>query len=467
MISTEIGNTIQSTEEIIYEASEETKRHPRVLFLGFCFGIIIAFVFFKTFNGFIKKSERDILDYVQNKPYLLYNIDQFEVHKDSEYKSVITGKGVVDIILTSGSDIHSSFQKKGFDSQEIKIIINLLREAIDFRTLKAGQKMYIEYDSESTIIPKTQDDNIMPPVYEQMENKSIRLLRFKDINGNKILIQRSNNMEYNINVEKPTIKTELRVIQGTITTNLFTDVLSYNVKYNSLYTMLNEYAFNIDFQRDIKKGDKFVMVLRSTMDGDGEIRNEDVLYSNLILAGKKNEIFAFEKEFFNRKGESIKKGLLRSPVDGARISSGFSRARMHPILGYSRAHLGVDFAVPYGTPIYAAGDGVVTYVGWKSGLGNTVTIKHNSTFTTNYGHASKFANVKVGQTVRQRQVIAYVGTTGLATGPHLHFEVLQNGVHINPRNVKMTSIKKLDQSKMIKFAEYVDKVDVALRNSKG
>jgi murein DD-endopeptidase MepM/ murein hydrolase activator NlpD len=255
-----------------------------------------------------------------------------------------------------------------------------------------------------------------------------------------------NNGSYILQIEKPKLITKRHVVSGIITTNLFSDVLVSNIKASTLYNVLNEYAFLIDFQRDLHVNDKFIFVLDTSTDEDGDVLSENILYVNLILSGKNYEIFNFNNRFYDRKGRSIERSLLKTPVDGARMSSKFNPKRKHPILGYTKAHLGVDLAVPSGTPIYASGDGVITRKTYNSAYGNYIEIRHNNEYSTRYAHMSKFANnLKVGQKIRQRQVIGYVGMTGLATGPHLHYEVLRHGRHINPSTVKATVRKTLNK----------------------
>ena len=190
-------------------------------------------------------------------------------------------------------------------------------------------------------------------------------------------------------------------------------------------------------------------------DADGNLaKTGNILYASLTLSGKKLALYRFttadgRTDWFNAKGDSVRKALLRTPIDGAKITSGFGM-RMHPILGYSLMHKGVDFGAPIGTPIYAAGDGVIQIIGPVSGYGNYIRLKHTATYGTAYGHISRFAaGLRVGSHVHQGQVIAYVGMTGRATGPHLHFEVIKDGKQINPQSIKLPSGEKL-QGKELK-----------------
>lgn len=233
--------------------------------------------------------------------------------------------------------------------------------------------------------------------------------------------------------------------------------------------LIKNYSYDIDFQRDIKPGDRLQILYESKVTEDGAaMGNGDVLYAMLSTGGKDYKIYRFRDDsgvgrFFTETGESIIKRMLRTPIDGARISSGFGM-RMHPVLGYSKMHKGLDFAAPKGTPIFAAGDGVVEYSGVFSSYGNYLKIKHNGTWSSAYGHISRFApNMGKGRKVRQGQIVAYVGATGRATGPHLHYELIKNGKQVNPSGVQFAGGNKLEGQSLAAFRTQIKKVhsDVA------
>ena len=233
--------------------------------------------------------------------------------------------------------------------------------------------------------------------------------------------------------------------------------------------MINLYGYDIDFQRDLHKGDKFEMLVESFYNENGKkIRDGNVLYSSITLSNRSIDIYMHkidEKiEYFDSKGNSVKKSLLRTPINGARVSSGFGMRR-HPILGYSKMHKGADFAAPTGTPIMAAGSGVIAYMAVKGGYGNYVQIKHNQDYATAYGHASRFnKKFRVGAKVKQGDIVAYVGSTGRSTGPHLHFEVIYKGEQVNPAKVKATSGIKLAGKDLAKFELSRSEIDKYRRN---
>lgn len=239
--------------------------------------------------------------------------------------------------------------------------------------------------------------------------------------------------------------------EGVIETSLYQSMKEAGTTDNIIVQIMGILGFVVDFQRDIRQGDSFEVTYKGILDEDGKyLKSKHPTYIKLVLRGSEIELFAFDKgddsriEYYQASGESVKSGLLRTPVNGARLSSGFGM-RKHPILGYSKMHKGVDFAAPTGTPIYAAGDGVVDKIGKWGAYGNYMRVRHNGVYSTAYAHIHRYAKgMKKGKRVKQGQVIAYVGNTGRSTGPHLHYEVIQNGKQINPRKANIPSkIKKL------------------------
>jgi len=232
--------------------------------------------------------------------------------------------------------------------------------------------------------------------------------------------------------------------------------------------MVRAFSYDVDFQREVRQGDSFTVLYKRVDDEFGHPTNRgQMMYGEMVINGTRLRLYRFtpkggEPGYYNAAGENIRKSLLRTPIDGARLTSGFGM-RWHPILGYSRMHQGVDFAAPSGTAIYAAGDGVVTRAGPSNGYGNYIEIEHAQGYATGYGHMSGFAaGIHDGVHVRQGEVIGYVGMTGMATGPHLHYEVHVNGARIDPLSVKMPAITKLAVEDLKAFEKTRDAVDADL-----
>ncbi len=213
--------------------------------------------------------------------------------------------------------------------------------------------------------------------------------------------------------------------------------------------LIHAFSYDVDFQREVRKADNFELLYESHYDAGGNLaKTGAVIYAALTLSGRQLELYRFMPksgltDYFDAQGQSVRKALLRTPVDGARVSSRFGM-RKHPILGYSKMHQGVDFAAPRGTPVFAAGDGVIAQSGRNGGYGKYVRIRHTSNYHTAYAHLQKFAKgQKSGQRVKQGDIIGYVGSTGRSTGPHLHYEVLKNGRQVNPTELKLPKGEKL------------------------
>jgi len=236
---------------------------------------------------------------------------------------------------------------------------------------------------------------------------------------------------------------------GPIDSSLFEAGQDEGVPVPVMSDVIHAFSYDVDFQRDIQPGDQFEVVYERYQDAEGNFAKPgNVLYASLRLRGKLIEFYRFKPkdgvaDFYGPDGTSIKKALLRTPVDVVHITSGFGMRR-NPILGFSMMHRGVDFAAPVGTPIFAAGDGAIVRIGGYGDYGNYIQIRHNNQFATAYAHVSRFApGLSTGARVHQGQVIAYVGTTGRSTGPHLHFEVLRDGTQINPLSVNLPMGDKL------------------------
>jgi len=256
--------------------------------------------------------------------------------------------------------------------------------------------------------------------------------------------------------------------EGTIENNLSSAAKDAGLPMPVLLEMIRIFSFDVDFQRELQPGDSFEVLYEALFEEDGRLaKTESVLYASLTLSGRRLDMYGFTPKsgadgFFDPEGQSVRKTLMRTPVDGARLSSRFGMRR-HPIQGYSRMHQGIDFAAPRGTPIYAAGDGVIESAGRNGGYGKYVRIRHNSTYKTAYAHMSRIAKrARRGKRVRQGQVIGFVGSTGRSTGSHLHYEVLRQGRQVNPLKIKLPSGEKLEGKRLKSFHARREQID-ALR----
>lgn len=253
--------------------------------------------------------------------------------------------------------------------------------------------------------------------------------------------------------------------EAEITSSLYSSAIDIGIQPNVIIDFARIYGFQVDFQRDIWKDDSFQLVYETFLDGNGKIlETGNIIYANLILQGRENPLYIFKNkkdyDHFDQFGKSIRKSLMKTPINGARLSSSFG-IRKHPILGFTKMHKGTDFAAPMGSPIMASGEGKIVRARWCGGGGNCVKIKHNSTYSTVYAHMSKFGrNIKEGVRIKQGQIIGYVGSTGMSTGPHLHYEVIENGRKINSQKLKLPSGKILKGKERVLFEIEKIKINV-------
>ncbi len=257
------------------------------------------------------------------------------------------------------------------------------------------------------------------------------------------------------------------VVKNEISNNLYSSALEVGIEPNIIIEFARIFGFEVDFQRDIRKGDWFEIYYEKFQDDNNKIRDTGkIIYASMYVNGEEINLYNFKydnlEDYYDIKGKSITKSLMKTPINGARLSSSFGM-RKHPILGYNKMHRGTDFAAPSGTPIMASGSGTITRARWCGGGGNCVKIKHNSTYETIYAHMKSFAKgIKEGRKVKQGQIIGYVGSTGISTGPHLHYEVVVNGKKVNSQKLKLPSGKILKGNSRKEFELERIKIDLKL-----
>lgn len=259
------------------------------------------------------------------------------------------------------------------------------------------------------------------------------------------------------NVHKRATSHRVQIAHAVIHGSLFAAGLRAGMSEAMVLQMADVFKYDIDFIKNIRDGDSFTVIYDNIYRDGALLHHGDILAAEFWNQGKRYTAYRFtlpsgNVDYYSEDGRPLRKSLLRTPVKFTRISSRFSRARKHPILGYTRAHKGVDYAAPKGTPIHAAGDGVIKVRGWVHGFGRFILLKNTSKYSTAYAHMSRFAKgLHVGSHVRQGQIIGYVGMTGLATGPHLHYEVRVNGRQENPLTVTMPKPQPLAPKLLAEF----------------
>lgn len=330
--------------------------------------------------------------------------------------------------------------RAGVDKAEANKAIDALSEVYNPKALRVGQEVTVTFERPKDGVGAGPFDTVM---VQAEAGRQVSAKRARD--------------GYAVSEAKREVTRQLAHFTATIKGSLFETARAQGVPSPILVELIHAFSYDVDFQRDIQAGDKFEVMFERFVDKKGQVvRDGDIVFANLTLSGDAMPIYRYVDstgtvDYYNPKGESVRKALLRTPVDGARISSGFGM-RMHPILGFSTMHKGVDFAVSSGTPVMAAGAGVVDYAGAYGSYGYYVRIKHDAVHSTAYAHLSRFAQgIRTGKHVTQGQVVAYSGATGRATGPHLHYEVLVHNEQVNPLSVKFQSGNKLEGKELQRF----------------
>ncbi|RJF86310.1 M23 family peptidase [Oleomonas cavernae] len=334
------------------------------------------------------------------------------------------------VTVEQGDTLMSILIEAGLSRTEAFGAIEALKPLFNPRDLRVDQEVTI------TLTPAESGSDA------EVDGDAPRLveLAFDTDVDRRVVLSRAEAGTLSAREERTELTVALARVTGTIDDSLFAAASRAGIPATVTTELIRMFSYDVDFQRDIHPGDQFELLVERHQDPDGRtLKWGDILYAKLTTTDETLPIYRFTPaddgipDFFNPKGESVRKALLRTPIDGARISSGFGMRR-HPILGYSKMHKGLDFAAPTGTPILAAGDGVIDKIGRAGAYGNYVRLRHDGKYSTAYAHMSRFARgLKPGSRVRQGQTIGYVGTTGRSTGPHLHYEILTAGKQINPR----------------------------------
>ena len=356
----------------------------------------------------------------------------------------------VDYKIKKGDTIQKILQQYKIQNREIQKVITQYKKYANPNRLFVGNKIDI-------IVEK-----ILP------ENAN-SIVKFSAPISKSTTIEITKNSENQITSKKIITKLYKKKIlsENIIKKNLYSSAMEAKINPDTIIEFARIFGFEIDFQRDIRKNDYFKIYFEKYFDENGEfIKSGSILYAHMNVKGREISLYKFgsdeEYGYFDENGRSVEKALMKTPINGARLSSPFGM-RKHPILGFNKMHMGTDFAAPEGTPIMASGSGTVTRAKWCGGGGNCIKIKHNSTYTTVYAHLKNFAKgIKKGKKVKQGQIIGYVGSTGMSTGPHLHYEVIVNGKKVNSQTLKLPSGKVLKDNERTEFEIHRIKTDVQI-----
>ena len=409
--------------------------YPTILLISF----VIYSATYNSINNQKNEDKKNLESFLESNEFENFKVSFFEnlksPYKEFNYK------------IENNDSLAKILRKFRISENEISEIIEGLKKK-KLTNIYAGREL--------NIILKKLDDktnsvvNILYPI-----NNTLRV----EIRKNKNIIEIKENI---LKLNKKEV-----VLKNTINSNLYSAAIEAKIEPNIIIEFARIYGFEIDFQRDIRKGDTFEIYYEKFLDDNNIVRDTGkIIYAHMNVNNREINLYNFNDKneigYYDISGKSIVKSLMKTPINGARLSSSFGM-RKHPILGFNKMHRGTDFAAATGTPIMASGSGTVTRARWCGGGGNCVKIRHNSTYETIYAHMSKFASgIREGKKVKQGQIIGYVGSTGLSTGPHLHYEVVVNGKKVNSQKLKLPSGKILKNEARERFELERIKIDLKL-----
>ncbi len=433
----------------------------KVIALGYAAAITVAFILSLTNNNDVNASiaPTDTINYIMLENALDRSIEDASAPTMYPEKSLDNIKSLYNMVnvkektiekeltVSKGDTFISLLSSLGLDYNQAHSLYTKFQKVYDPANLRIGQKILISTTEDTQTHAMLSLDSIV------IEPKT----------GQRYILERNDQNEYIAKAEKDELLEEVNSASGTIQGSLSVSMRKQGVPGKVVALFSNIFGQSVDFRRDVHSGDRFEVIYENHITPSGEvIKTGNVLYAGLVLRKTRIELYRFADkngnvDYYNEKGLAMKRTLHRKPLafQKARISSPFGK-RKHPILKRTIVHWGVDYAAPSGTAIYAGGDGVVQVAKYNGGYGNYIKIRHNSEYSTAYGHMKGFAKgIHPGVRVKQGQVIGYVGSTGRSTGPHLHYEVVQNGRRVNPLKIKAAAGENLSGNNLKKFKQQV------------
>ncbi|MEB0080171.1 peptidoglycan DD-metalloendopeptidase family protein [Pseudomonas sp. CCI3.2] len=350
--------------------------------------------------------------------------------------SVAKNPGHKEVIVSKGDTLSTLFERVGLPAGAVHEVLASDKQAKQFSQLKRGQILQFELSPDGQL--------------EQLHSKVSDLESIS-------LAKTDKGYSFSREITKPTVRTAYA--HGVINSSLSLSAQRAGLSHSMTMDMASVFGYDIDFAQDIRQGDEFDVIYEQKVVNGKTVGNGNIVSARFTNRGKSYTAIRYTNKqgntnYYTAEGNSMRKAFIRTPVDFARISSLFSMGRKHPILNKIRAHQGVDYAAPRGTPIKATGDGKVLLAGRKGGYGNTVILQHGETYRTLYGHMQGFAKgIQAGANVKQGQIIGYIGTTGLSTGPHLHYEFQVNGVHVDPLGQKLPMADPIAKAEKQRFLQ--------------
>jgi murein DD-endopeptidase MepM/ murein hydrolase activator NlpD len=393
---------------------------PSLVFL--IIPVLIIFIFIsKSFDQYSENNESKDQELENN----LITV------KDFLFNQFNSGATKVELKVRNGDSLQRILYDQKISPSEVNNVLNALRREYNFGILRNDQKVYL-------IVKREKNGNFVSRLTVNIDN----------ITSVHVFLNKDNVYETKRVTKILTKKNHL--IETTIDRGIYRTAKQSGIENSIVAQFARLYGFEVDFQRDLKKNDKIKIFYERYLDDDGvSQRTGNIIYSEITNVEKNIILYRYEYPngtiaYFTPEGKSIEKSLMRTPINGAKLSSRYG-FRIHPILGYNQMHQGTDFAAPIGTPVMASGAGTVEYSGWKGGYGKFISIRHSPVYQTNYAHLQDYAKgIRRGAKVQQGQVIGYLGSTGSSTGPHLHYEVVVNGRKENSQTLKLPSAAPLE-----------------------
>ena len=412
-----------------------------ILLSGFLITIVTAYYLAMNY-GNIEKYQN--IDTTKIQPLNTLEKDSPELKIAYTYKKKYE--------MQEGETFSQILSKTELNDSEIQQIIKLTKEKVDLNKLNIGTKI--------ETLSSIKNGNLFIQNIIIYPNKE-----------SEIFILRNNN-KFEIKSNQLKLYPELVYQEVEIQNSIFESLTNVDTPENIIMEFVQLFSFDIDFQREIRQGNKIKIFYKKFNDQKRSfVKTGSIYFAEIQLHNHSYELYRYENNnekllgYFDGKGKSATKALMKTPINGARLSSGYGM-RKHPILGYNKKHQGVDFAAPKGTPIMAAGTGHIEFVGNNGGAGKYIRIKHMNGYKTAYAHLSKYASgINKNVKVKQGQTIGYVGSTGLSTGPHLHYEVWFNGKRINPMTMKLPSGKKLENNDLEAFLIIKEEIDIKMNKA--
>jgi len=393
---------------------------PSLVFL--IIPVLVIFIFIsKYFDQYSENGESKDQELENN----LITVKDFLFN---QFNSSVTK---VELKVKNGDSIQRILYDQKISPADVNNVINALRREYNIGTLRNDQKVYL-------IIKREKNGNFVSRLTVNIDN----------ITSVHVFLNKDNVYETKRVTKILTKKNHL--VETTIDRGIYRTAKQSGIENSIVAQFARLYGFEVDFQRDLKKNDKIKIFYERYLDDDGvPQRTGNIIYSEITNVERNIILYRYEYPngsiaYFTPEGKSIEKSLMRTPINGAKLSSRYG-FRIHPILGYNQMHQGTDFAAPIGTPVMASGAGTVEYSGWKGGYGKFISIRHSAVYQTNYAHLQDYAKgIRRGAKVQQGQVIGYLGSTGSSTGPHLHYEVIVNGKKENSQTLKLPSAAPLE-----------------------